>query len=102
MRIKDGLRRQSQDKNTQIQSPRRLRMFSTRQNCLRYSVTQRRSLTIIWTLIRPAQALTAIQTLKDWEEQQDDSTQQVFKELKDLEKCVRALQLLNSKQTTPR
>jgi uncharacterized protein Yka (UPF0111/DUF47 family) len=50
--------------------------------------------------IRPAQALAAIQTLKDWEEQQDDSTQQVVKQLKDLEKRVRALQLLNSKQTT--
>jgi uncharacterized protein Yka (UPF0111/DUF47 family) len=51
-------------------------------------------------LIRPDQALAAIQTLKDWEEQQDDSTQQVVKQLKDLEKRVRALQLLNSKQTT--
>jgi inorganic pyrophosphatase len=50
--------------------------------------------------IRPAQALAAIRTLKDWEEQQDDSTQQVIKQLKDLEKRVRALQLLNSKQTT--
>ena len=50
--------------------------------------------------IRPLQALAAIQTLKDWEEQQDDSTQQVVKQLKDLEKRVRALQLLSSKQTT--
>jgi uncharacterized protein Yka (UPF0111/DUF47 family) len=58
---------------------------------------------MIWTPIipiRPAKALAAIQTLKDWEEQQDDSTQQVIKQLKDLEKRVRALQLLNSKQTT--
>ena len=47
-----------------------------------------------------AQALVAIRTLEDWEEQQDDSTQQVIKQLKDLEKRVRALQLLNSKQTT--
>jgi hypothetical protein len=50
--------------------------------------------------IRPLQALAAIQTLKDWEEQQDDSTQQVVKQLKDLERRVRALQLSNSKQTT--
>lgn len=50
--------------------------------------------------IRPAKALAAIQTLKDWEEQQDDSTQQVIKQLKDLEKRVRALQLLNSKHNT--
>jgi hypothetical protein len=41
--------------------------------------------------IRPAQALAAIRTFKDWEEQQDDSTQQVIKQLKDLEKHVRAL-----------
>ena len=50
--------------------------------------------------IRPAQALAAIRTLKDWEEQQDDSTQQVIKQLKDLEKHIRVLQLLNLKQTT--
>jgi hypothetical protein len=42
--------------------------------------------------IRPLQALAAIQTFKDWEEQQDDSTQQVVRQLKDL--------VLNSKQTT--
>ena len=40
-----------------------------------------------------------LQTLKDWEEQQDDSTQQVVKQLKSLE-ARRALQLLNSKHTT--
>jgi inorganic pyrophosphatase len=50
--------------------------------------------------LRPAQALASIQTLKDWEEQQDDSTQLVVKQLKDLEKRVRALQLSNAKQTT--
>jgi hypothetical protein len=51
--------------------------------------------------IRPGQALTAIQTLRDWEEQQDDSSQQVVRQLKDLEKRVRALQLSqNSKQST--
>jgi hypothetical protein len=50
--------------------------------------------------IQPAQALTTTQTLKDWEEQQDDSTQQVIKQFKDLKKRVKALQLLNSKQTT--
>ena len=41
--------------------------------------------------IRPAQALAAIQTLKDWKEQQDNSTQQIIKQLRDLEKHIRAL-----------
>ena len=43
---------------------------------------------MIWTLIvsiRPAQALAAIQTLKDWEEQQDDSIQQGAKQVKEVE-----------------
>ena len=58
---------------------------------------------MIWTpivSIRLAQALAAIQTLKDWEEQQDDSIQQAAKQLKDHEMRARALQLLSSKQTT--
>jgi len=60
--------------------------------------SQRARLTIISTIvpIQPAQALTTTQTLKDWEEQQDDSTQQVIKQFKDLKKRVKALQLLNS------
>ena len=44
-------------------------------------------------LIRPAEALAAIQVLKDWEEQQDDSTQQVVRQLKDLEKRIKVLQM---------
>jgi uncharacterized protein Yka (UPF0111/DUF47 family) len=57
---------------------------------------------MIWTRLSQSglPRLFAIQTLKDWEEQQDDSTRQVVRQLKDLEKRIKALQLLNSKQTT--
>ena len=39
--------------------------------------------------VRPAQALAAIQTLREWEEQQDDSTQEVVRQLRTLEKRVK-------------
>jgi len=58
---------------------------------------------MIWTRLSQfglPRLLLPYELLRDWEEQQDDSTQQVIKQLKDLEKRVRALQLLNSKQTT--
>jgi hypothetical protein len=42
--------------------------------------------------IRPAQALASIQTLKEWEEQQDDSTHDVVRQLQALEKRVKCLQ----------
>ena len=35
--------------------------------------------------------LLPYELLRDWEEQQDDSTKQLIKQLKDLEKRVRAL-----------
>jgi hypothetical protein len=50
--------------------------------------------------IPPAQALAAIQTLKDWEEQQDDSTNQVARQLKGLEKRIKALQIPQLQQRT--
>ena len=39
--------------------------------------------------IRPAQALACIHTLQEWEEQQDDSTHNVVKELQALKKRVK-------------
>jgi hypothetical protein len=43
-----------------------------------------------------------IQTLKIWEEQQDDSSQQVVRQFKDLEKRIRASNLPQKlKQSTP-
>ena len=39
--------------------------------------------------IRPAEALAAVQVLKDWEEQQDDSTQQAVRQLKGFEKRIK-------------
>ena len=50
--------------------------------------------------IRPAEALAAIQTLKDWEEQQDDSSHKVVRQLKDIEKRVKALQISHLQQRT--
>jgi hypothetical protein len=52
-------------------------------------------------LIRPGQALAAIQTLKDCEEQQDDSSQQVVRQLKGLEKRVRTSQLSQIRSKAP-
>jgi hypothetical protein len=40
-------------------------------------------------LIRPGQALAAIQTLREWELQQNDSTQKVVRQLRTLEKRVK-------------
>jgi hypothetical protein len=51
-------------------------------------------------LIRPAQALAAIQTLRDWELQQDDSTQEVVRQLRTLEKRVKREQFIGLQQTT--
>jgi len=50
--------------------------------------------------IRPAEALAAIQTLKDWEEQQDDSSHKVVRQLKDIEKRVKVLQISHLQQCT--
>jgi dynactin complex subunit len=51
-------------------------------------------------LIRPAQALAAIQTLKEWEEQQDNSTHDVVRQLQALEKRVKCLQGRGLQQRT--
>jgi hypothetical protein len=51
-------------------------------------------------LIRPAQALAAIQTLREWELQQDDSTQEVIRQLRTLEKRVKREQFTGLQQTT--
>jgi hypothetical protein len=51
-------------------------------------------------LIRPAQALAAIQTLREWELQQDDSTQEVVRQLRTLEKRVKREQFTGLQQTT--
>jgi hypothetical protein len=50
--------------------------------------------------IRPAQALAAIQTLRDWELQQDDSTQEVVRQLRTLEKRVKYAQFTRLQQRT--
>ena len=50
--------------------------------------------------IRLAEALAAIETLKDWEEQQDDSSHKVVGQFKDIEKCVKALQISHLQQCT--
>ena len=50
--------------------------------------------------IRPAEALAAIQTLKDWEEQQDDSSHNVARQLKVIKKRVKALQISHLQQRT--
>jgi hypothetical protein len=50
--------------------------------------------------IRPAEALPAIQTLKDWEEQQDHSSRKVVRQLKAIEKRVKALQISHLQQRT--
>ena len=58
---------------------------------------------MIWTRLSQfglPRLLLPYRLLRIWEEQQDDSTQQVAKLLKDLKKRARALKLLNSKQTT--
>jgi len=47
-----------------------------------------------------AEALPAIQTLKDWEEQQDHSSRKVVRQLKDIEKRVKALQISHLQQRT--
>jgi hypothetical protein len=51
-------------------------------------------------LIRPAQALAAIQTLREWELQQDDSTQEVIRQLRTLEKRVKREQFTELQQIT--
>ena len=48
--------------------------------------------------ILPTKALAAIQVLKDWEEQQDDSTREVVGELKDLEKRIKVSQTTHLQQ----
>ena len=51
-------------------------------------------------LIRPAQALAAIQTLRDWEEQQDDSTHEVVRQLRTLERRAKRVQFTGLQQRT--
>jgi phosphoenolpyruvate carboxylase len=51
-------------------------------------------------LIRPGQALAAIQTLREWELQQDDSTQEVIRQLRTLEKRVKREQFTELQQIT--
>jgi bifunctional DNase/RNase len=51
-------------------------------------------------LIRPAQALSAIQTLKEWEEQQDYSTHEIVRQLQALEKRIKRVQLEGLQQST--
>ena len=50
--------------------------------------------------VRPAQALAAIQTLREWEEQQDDSTHKVVRQLRTLEKRVKHVQFAGLEQRT--
>ena len=50
--------------------------------------------------IRPAQALAAIQTLREWEEQQDDGTHEVVRQLQALEKRAKRVQSKGLQQRT--
>jgi septation ring formation regulator EzrA len=51
-------------------------------------------------LVRPAQALAAIQTLREWELQQDDSFQEVVRQLRTLERRIKREQFTGLQQTT--
>jgi hypothetical protein len=51
-------------------------------------------------LVRPAQALAAIQTLREWELQQDDSSQEVVRQLRTLKRRVKRKQFTGLQQTT--
>jgi hypothetical protein len=51
-------------------------------------------------LVRPAQALAAIQTLREWELQQDDSSQEVVRQLRTPEKRIKREQFTGLQQTT--
>jgi len=105
LRIENGLKRQSPYTNTLIRS---LRMDNSvneedlfEEIAASYSITQEDvpddDLDPM-VPIPPAQALAAVQTLKDWEERQDDSTNQVVRQLKDLEKRIKALQICQLQQ----
>jgi hypothetical protein len=50
--------------------------------------------------IRHSQALAAVQVLKDWEEQQDDSTRQVVRQLRELEQRIKASQISHLEERT--
>jgi hypothetical protein len=51
-------------------------------------------------LVRSAQALAAIQILREWEIQQDDSFQKVVRQLRTLKKRVKREQFTELQQTT--
>jgi hypothetical protein len=51
--------------------------------------------------IATSRVIPPLQTLKDWEGQQDDSFQQVVRQLKDLEKRIRASNLAQNRSKAP-
>jgi hypothetical protein len=51
-------------------------------------------------LIRPAQALHFVQGLQEWEEQQEDGTYEVVRQLQALEKRIQRLQVEGLQQRT--
>jgi hypothetical protein len=54
----------------------------------------------LMVLVRPAQALAAIQILREWKLQQDDSSQEVVRQLRTLKKRVKREQFTELQQTT--
>jgi hypothetical protein len=51
-------------------------------------------------LIRPSQALAAIDIVRQWEEQQNDSTNQVIRQIQAIEKRIQRVQVSGLQQRT--